>query len=152
MASNIASIMNISNISNISNLNDTSDTSDKESEFIDDIDNDEESDFTNPSYNENHNYDVSNDYDEEEYMKMIIQQIKESEELENKLKINKKTKSIIEEQDFEYEEALRQDIEKEKEKLEKKNHIISSKVIEEPEIPKSNEEMRKLRLAFFDRK
>jgi len=136
-----------------------------------------ESDFVNPSYNgyeyeyEYHHTDNGpDDYDEEEYMKMIIQQIKESEELENKIKINKKTKSIIEEQDFEYEEALRQDIEKdklekdklekdklekdklEKDKLEKQSNTITSKKIEEPEIPKTKEEMRKLRLAFFDRK
>ena len=131
-----------------------------------------ESDFVNPSYNEyeyeyeyHHTDNGPDDYDEEEYMKMIIQQIKESEELENKIKINKKTKSIIEEQDFEYEEALRQDIEKdklekdklekdklEKDKLEKQSNTITSKIIEEPEIPKTKEELRKLRLAFFDRK
>lgn len=135
MANNIASIMNISNISNLSDTSDTSDASDTESEFIDAIDSIDSIDAI--------------DNDEEEYMKMIIQQIKESEELENKIKINKKTKSIIEEQDFEYEEALRQDIEKEKEK---QSNIITSKIVEEPEIPKSKEEMRKLRLAFFDRK
>ena len=119
-----------------------------------------ESDFVNPSYNEyeyeyHHTDNGPDDYDEEEYMKMIIQQIKESEELENKIKINKKTKSIIEEQDFEYEEALRQDIEKdklEKDKLEKQSSTITSKIIEAPEIPKTKEELRKLRLAFFDRK
>ena len=121
-----------------------------------------ESDFVNPSYNEyeyeyeyHHTDNGPDDYDEEEYMKMIIQQIKESEELENKIKINKKTKSIIEEQDFEYEEALRQDIEKdklEKDKLEKSSNTITSKIIEDPEIPKTKEELRKLRLAFFDRK
>ena len=144
MASNIASIINISNKSNLSNSNDT------ESEYID-----TDNDFANPSYNQIHNYDGPDDYDEEEYMKMIIQQIKESEELEHKVKINKKTKTIIEEQDFEYEEALRKDIEKdklEKDKLEKQSITIASKKIEEPEIPKSKEEMRKLRLAFFDRK
>jgi hypothetical protein len=144
MASNIATIMSMN----------TSDTVDTYSE----------SDFVNPSYNEyasahenEYHYTTNgpDEYDEEEYMKMIIQQIKESEELENKIKINKKTKSIIEEQDFEYEEALRQDIEKdklEKDKLEKQSNTITSKKIEEPEIPKTKEEMRKLRLAFFDRK
>ena len=162
------------NITSIMNTDDTINTSDTYSE----------NDFVNPSYNEyeykyeyEYEYEYSyhhtdngpaelagpggiDDYDEEEYMKMIIQQIKESEELEHKIKINKKTKTIIEEQDFEYEEALRQDIEKdklekdklEKDKLEKQNNTITSKKIEEPEIPKSKEEIRKLRLAFFDRK
>jgi hypothetical protein len=135
MANNIASIMNISNISNLSDTNDT------EREFIDAVDSIDSIDSIDAIDND--------EEEEEENMKMIIQQIKESEELENKIKINKKTKSIIEEQDFEYEEALRQDIEKEKEK---QSNIITSKIVEVPEIPKSKEEMRKLRLAFFDRK
>jgi len=103
-----------------------------------------------------------NDLTEEEYMKMIIQQITESEEMENKLKINKQKKSIIEEQDFEYEESLKKDIEKDIEKENSKNKtpilipILTpiQKTIhsDEPEIPKTNEELRKIRLAFFDKK
>ena len=70
----------------------------------------------------------SNDYDiEEEFMKNMIKQIQDSEEafmknmikqiqdnedLENIERI-KESKSIIDLQDFEYEEALRKDIEKE---------------------------------------
>ena len=169
LSSNIDSIINMSSMSNMSNT---------------------ESDLINPSHNEDYQdyqdyddpihdnddpihdnddpiHDVD-DVDEEEYMKMIIQQIKESEELENKLNINKKTKSIIEEQDFEYEEALRKDIEKEKEKVtissvnnNNNNKIakdtlnsdtITSKIIDEVELPKTKEELRKIRLAFYDRK
>ena len=115
------------------------------------------------SYNDNDN-DNYDDDDEEEYIKMIIQQIKENEELENKMKINKITKSIIKEQDFEYEEALRQDIEKEKVKEQNKHieipsqipkEISSKKINDEPEIleiPKTKDELRMLRLAFFDKK
>ena len=89
-----------SNIGSIINMNNTIDSIDS----IDSIDN---------VYRNDNELD---DYDEEEYMKMVIQQIKESEELENKYGINKSIKSIIEEQDFAYEEALRKDIEKEIEK------------------------------------
>jgi len=160
LASNIDSIINMSNMSNTSNT---------------------ESDLINPSYNEYQDnideYDRPNayddpddgpdEYDEEEYMKMIIQQIKESEELEKKVKIDKNTKTIIEEQDFEYEEALRKDIEKEKEKektsissinkVKKYSDTLtssntSSKIIDEPELPKTKEELRKIRMAFYDRK
>ena len=139
LSSNIDSIINMSN------------TSDTESDLITP---------SNPSYNEykdDSQYDVPDEYDEEEYMKIIIQQIKESEELENKLKLNKKTKSIIKEQDFEYEEALRKDIEKEKMKsitvINSEIHDkLSTKIIEEVEIPKTKEEIRKARMAFFDRK
>ena len=160
MSSNIASIINMSNTS------DTIDSIDTESEFI------------NSAYNEYkddvNDLNVHDDEDEEEYMKMIIQQIKESEELENKLKINKITKSIIEAQDFEYEEALRKDIEKDIEKDIQKNiekekitsatinklentdtinsDTIISKIIDEPVLPKTKEELRKLRMAFYDKK
>jgi hypothetical protein len=146
MSSNIASIINMSN---------TIAT---------------KSDFENPShneyneYNDYHEYNSPDEYDDEEYMKMIIQQIKENEELETKVKKNINTKTIIEEQDFEYEEALKKDIEKdmkkEKSKILSINNIenysdtIDSKKIEdytEPDIPKTKEEMRKLRLAFFDK-
>ena len=134
-----------SNIGSIINMNNTIDTNDS----INTIDN---------VYS---NYNELDDYDEEEYMKMVIQQIKESEELENKLSINKSIKSIIEEQDFEYEEALRQDIEKEKKKEIEKTKIVDTTltklpilpVVENiPDLPKTKEEMRKLRLAFFDKK
>ena len=97
------------------------------------------------------------DNDDEEYMKMIIQQIKESEELEeteNKLKKNKEFKNIVEEQNRQYEEALLKDIEKEKEKEKEIINDISSKTIinDEPVLPKTKEELRKLRLAFYDKK
>jgi hypothetical protein len=132
MSMNIDSIMNISNTSNTNTI-------DTESNFVND---------------ENRN---DYDYEEEAYMKMIIQQIKESEELETKLKINKNTKSIIEEQDFEYEESLRQDIEKEKEKEKAQVQVqVQAKAqittTNEPEVPKTKEELRKLRLAFYDKK
>jgi hypothetical protein len=63
--------------------------------------------------NSEYNYDYE---DEAEYMKVVLQQIKESEEKEAKLKQTKNKRSIIQEQDFEYEEALKQDIAKEKAK------------------------------------
>lgn len=116
------------------------------------IDNENENGFINQN---------SLDNDDEEYMKMIIQQIKESEELEeteNKLKKNKEFKNIVEEQNRQYEEALLKDIEKEKEKDKDKDkeiiNDISSKTIinDEPVLPKTKEELRKLRLAFYDKK
>ena len=116
------------------------------------IDNENENGFINQN---------SLDNDDEEYMKMIIQQIKESEELEeteNKLKKNKEFKNIVEEQNRQYEEALLKDIEKEKEKDKDKDkeiiNDISSKIIinDEPVLPKTKEELRKLRLAFYDKK
>ena len=131
-----------SNIGSIINMNNTIDS-------IDSIDN---------VYRNDNELD---DYDEEEYMKMVIQQIKESEELENKYGINKSIKSIIEEQDFAYEEALRKDIEKEKEKEIEKTKIIDTTLTKLPilpvveniaVLPKTKEEIRKLRLAFFDKK
>lgn len=134
MSMNIDSIMTISGSSNSSNPSNTETNIDQDNE--------------------------QDDYEEEAYMKMIIQQIKESEELETKLKINKKTKSIIKEQDFEYEEALRQDIEKEKVKEEEKIKITtknerdkhSDTITNEPEAPITKEELRKLRMAFYDKK
>ena len=90
---------------------------------------------------------MSNNY-EEDYVKMIIQQIKETEEAERKINLSQ-SNSIIAEQDFEYEEALKKDIEKEK----LKNSCISKKIDDDDEadIPKTKEEMRKLRLEFFDK-
>jgi hypothetical protein len=146
MSRNIDSIMNISN---------TIDTN-----TSDDIDT--EHNFVNHGYQDEYHDEYHDDYNEEDYMKMIIQQIKESEELETKLKINKNTKSIIEEQDFEYEESLRQDIEKEKEKAKAKEQVKTTTINEvekhtvtitnEPELPKTKEELRKLRMAFYDKK
>ena len=93
---------------------------------------------------------MSNNYEEdyeEDYVKMIIQQIKETEEAERKINLSQ-SNSIIAEQDFEYEEALKKDIEKEK----LKNSCISKKIDDdEPDIPKTKEEMRKLRLEIFDK-
>jgi hypothetical protein len=95
---------------------------------------------------------MSNNYEEdyeEDYVKMIIQQIKETEEAERKINLSQ-SNSIIAEQDFEYEEVLKKDIEKEK----LKNSCISKKIDDdddEPDIPKTKEEMRKLRLEFFDK-
>ena len=112
------------------------------------VDNENENGFINQN---------SLDNDDEEYMKMIIQQIKESEELEeteNKLKKNKEFKNIVEEQNRQYEEALLKDIEKEKDKDKEIINDISSKTIinDEPVLPKTKEELRKLRLAFYDKK
>ena len=162
------------------------------------------------------NNSLSNEFYEDEaaYMRVVLQQIKEDEEREAKLKVNKQRKMIIEEQDFEYEEALRQDKENAKKgkkkvekKVEKKEEIIKSskkpkttkpkkskidntfeKIISEKkeaedmenvndmenedinvkdnkiinnedsnenpkvEKPKTLEEIRKARLAFFDKK
>ena len=108
------------------------------------------------------------DEDEEEYIREILQQIKDNEEQEAKLKQTKKTRSIIEDQDLEFEEALKQDIAKEKNK--KKNdfeNIIDSVEITNDndndtdtdnieldkfnDIPKTADEMRKARLAFFEK-
>ena len=92
---------------------------------------------------------------EEAFMKNMIKQIQDSEDLENIERI-KESKSIIDLQDFEYEEALRKDIEKELE-IEKERNAILHKIeeisiVDEPDIPKTREEIRQLRLAFFDKK
>ena len=98
----------------------------------------------------------SNDYDsEEEFMKNMIKQIQDNEDLENIERI-KESKSIIDLQDFEYEEALRKDIENELEKEKERNAILHKieeiSIVDEPDIPKTREEIRQLRLAFFDKK
>jgi len=125
--------------------------------------------------------DYQEDY-EEEYMKMVLQQIREQEEKESKTKKIQQMRTIREEQDFEYEETLQKDIEKEREReKEKKNNdsinsitlnsiINNSSVINthiplenksesetksennEEEKPKTLEEIRKARLAFFEKK
>ena len=119
---------------------------------------------------------------EEEYMKIVLQQIREQEEKESKTNKIKQMRTIREEQDFEYEETLQKDIEKEIEReKEKKNQdsinsialdsiINNSSVINthiplenkneyetktennEEEKPKTLEEIRKARLAFFTKK
>ena len=125
--------------------------------------------------------DYQEDY-EEEYMKIVLQQIREQEEKESKTKKIKQMRTIREEQDFEYEETLQKDIEKEREReKEKKNQdsinsialdsiINNSSVINthiplenkseyetksennEEEKPKTLEEIRNARLAFFGKK
>lgn len=120
---------------------------------------------------------IGDENDEEaEYMRVILQQIKDSEECETRSsrvssdtsgasssKINQ-SRTIIEEQDFEYKETLRKDIEreekKEKEKEKEKNNtkqinkdkdLIKTKNIEDDK-PKTREEMRKARMEFFQKK
>ena len=126
------------------------------------------------STNENR-YD--DDY-EEQYMNMILQQIKEQEEKDSKTKKLKQMRTIREEQDSEYEAALQKDIEKEQEQKKEKekysikpiNHLKSiinnssdiNTYLEsetktkfetnEDEKPKSLNDIRKARLAFFEKK
>ena len=86
---------------------------------------------------------------------MIIEQIKENEEREYQLIEHKNSRSIIEEQDFEYEESLRQDIAKEKIKEDVKkneNVIINIDVDEDKPKPKTAEEIRAARLLFYQKK
>ena len=93
-----------------------------------------------------------NDYEDQEYMRMIIQQITENEERESKLKQTRQFRSLIEEQDLEYEETLRQDIAKEKQiKYENENKQNKSEN-ETKEKPQTLEDIRKARLAFFEKK
>jgi len=111
------------------------------------------------------------DIDEEEYMNMILHQIKEEEAREKRMKeLNTQTqelqqsraytRTVIEEQDLEYEESLRLDIAKEQEKksenkpIENKpieNKPIENKPIENKPIekPLTKEEIRQARLAFY---
>ena len=96
---------------------------------------------------------INNDFDidEEEYMNMILHQIKEEETREKRMKeLNTQkqklqqsrtyTRTVIEEQDLAYEEALRIDIAKEQEKK------TENKPIEKP---LTKEEIRQARLAFY---
>ena len=96
------------------------------------------------------------DIDEEEYMNMILHQIKEEEAREKRMKeLNTQTqelqqsraytRTVIEEQDLEYEESLRLDIAKEQEKK-SENKPIENKPIEKP---LTKEEIRQARLAFY---
>ena len=96
---------------------------------------------------------INNDFDidEEEYMNMILHQIKEEETREKRMKeLNTQkqklqqsrtyTRTVIEEQDLAYEEALRLDIAKEQEKKSENKPI---------EKPLTKEEIRQARLAFY---
>ena len=108
---------------------------------------------------------INNDFDidEEEYMNMILHQIKEEEAREKRIKeLNTQTqelqqsrtytRTVIEEQDLAYEEALRIDIAKEQEK--KGESKSESKPIENKPVekPLTKEEIRQARLAFLNKK
>ena len=87
------------------------------------------------------------DIDEEQYMNMILQQIKEEEAREKCMKeLNtqkqklQQSRTLKEEQDLEYEESLRIDIAKEQEKKSENKPI---------EKPLTKEEIRQARLAFY---
>ena len=82
-------------------------------------------------------------------MRAIIQEIKESNERDAKTNKIKQSRTIIEQQDFEYEEALKHDKEKEK-TIKKEKEKEKEKEIEDK--PKTKEEMRNARLNFFQRK
>jgi hypothetical protein len=144
----------------------------------------EESYLSNISIQTNTSSVISNNenrYDddyEEQYMNMILQQIKEQEEKDSKTKKLKQMRTIREEQDSEYEASLQKDIEKEQEqKKEKEKHLIKpinhlNSIINnssdinthlenesetkskhnEDEKPKSLDDIRKARLAFFEKK
>ena len=106
------------------------------------------------------------DIDEEEYMNMILHQIKEEESREKRMKeLNTQTqelqqsrtytRTVIEEQDLAYEEALRIDIAKEQEKKGENKPIENKPVENKPvenkpvEKPLTKEEIRQARLAFY---
>ena len=144
----------------------------------------EESYLSNISIQTNNASVISNNenrYDddyEEQYMNMILQQIKEQEEKDSKTKKLKQMRTIREEQDSEYEAALQKDIEKEQEQKKEKekysikpiNHLKSiinnssdinthlenksetKSETNEDEKPKSLDDIRKARLAFFEKK
>ena len=89
------------------------------------------------------------DINEEQYMNMILHQIKEEEAREKRMKeLNtqkqklQQSRTLKEEQDLEYEESLRLDIAKEQEKKgESENKPV--------EKPLTKEEIRQARLAFY---
>ena len=101
---------------------------------------------------------INNDFDidEEEYMNMILHQIKEEEAREKRMKeLNTQTqelqklRTLKEEQDLAYEEALRIDIAKEQEKKgesKSENKPVENKPVEKP---LTKEEIRQARLAFY---
>ena len=98
----------------------------------------------------------------EEDITDILEQIRQFEESEKK---KSERRQILEQQDFEYEETLRQDIQRD---LLRKSNIKTSlqtnftnvpkdidkieKLEEIEDKPKSKEDLRKARLAFFDKK
>jgi len=94
------------------------------------------------------------DIDEEQYINMILHQIKEEDAREKRMKELttqtqelQKSRKLKEEQDLEYEDALRLDIAKEQEKKgESENKPIENKPIEKP---LTKEEIRQARLAFY---
>ena len=94
------------------------------------------------------------DIDEEEYMNMILHQIKEEEAREKRMKeLNtqiqelQKLRTLKEEQDLEYDKALRIDMAKEQEKKgESENKPVENKPVEKP---LTKEEIRQARLAFY---
>ena len=100
------------------------------------------------------------DIDEEQYMNMILHQIKEEEARAKRIKeLNTQTqelqqsrtytRTVIEEQDLAYEEALRIDIAKEQQK---KSKNVSVSVSETSVKPLTKEEIRKARLSFYEKK
>lgn len=100
------------------------------------------------------------DIDEEQYMNMILHQIKEEEARAKRMKeLNTQTqelqqsqtytRTVIEEQDLAYEEALRIDIAKEQQK---KSKNVSVSVSETSVKPLTKEEIRKARLSFYEKK
>ena len=104
---------------------------------------------------------INNDFDidEEEYMNMILHQIKEEEAREKRMKEFNTQKQKLQqsrtlkvEQDLEYEESLRLDIAKEQEK--KSESKSESKPIENKPVekPLTKEEIRQARLAFYKQK
>jgi len=104
------------------------------------------------------------DIDEEQYMNMILHQIKEEEAREKRIKeLNTQTqelqqsrtytRTVIEEQDLAYEEALRIDIAKEQEKKGENKPIENKPVENKPvEKPLTKEEIRQARLTFYKQK
>ena len=99
------------------------------------------------------------DIDEEHYMNMILQQIKEEEVREKRMKeLNTQTqelqqsRTLKEEQDLEYDKALMLDIDKEQKKKYKseiKIEIKINSVNETIDKPLTKEEIRQARLAFY---
>ena len=102
------------------------------------------------------------DIDEEEYMNMILHQIKEEEAREKRMKeLNTQTqelqqsRTLKEEQDLEYDKALMLDIDKEQKKKYKseiKIEIKINSVNETIDKPLTKEEIRQARLAFYKQK
>ena len=91
--------------------------------------------------------------DEEQYMIMILKQIKEEEECKECKEPKNHSQLLIQEQDLDYEEALKQDIAKEQQKKSKSVSVsVSVSVSETSEKPLTKEEIRKARLSFYEKK